>query len=64
MPKVIQVVESTITRGSGVITNPIRTVTQFHDFEGNFLGENDPAICATCRNFDGRIVSNCLSDHK
>jgi len=43
MPRVIQVIESTICRGKGTNKDNIaRTVTQFHSMDGEKLGESDP----------------------
>lgn len=39
--KVIQVIESQIERGDGK-ENCFRQVTQYYDFDGNLLAENDP----------------------
>ena len=43
MPRLIQVIESEIPRGAGTQEDPVRTVRQYHDVEGNFLAERDPA---------------------
>ena len=45
MPRVIQVIESTICRGKGTETDPCRTVTRYHDLDGLFLAELDSERC-------------------
>jgi len=61
-PEVIQVIKTIIERGDGEVT-PFREVVQLHDFDGNFIGENDPTICDVCKR-EGRIISGCTSSHK
>lgn len=39
--KVIQVIETKAKRGLGTEKDPVREVTQYWDFEGNFLAEMD-----------------------
>ena len=39
--KVIQVIETKAKRGLGTEEDPVREVTQYWDFEGNFLAEWD-----------------------
>jgi hypothetical protein len=39
--KVIQVIETKSCRGDGTEKNPYRVVTQYWDFDGNILAEND-----------------------
>lgn len=51
--KVIQVIETKAKRGLGTEKDPVREVTQYWDFEGNFLAEMDtemliPQIYAEC----------------
>ena len=41
MPKIIQVIESVIVRGSGMDENPYRQVIQYHTLEGKLLAEFD-----------------------
>lgn len=43
-PRVIRVIETAISRGTGVKPDPFRTVIQYHTFNGSFLAENDPEI--------------------
>lgn len=39
--KVIQVIETKAKRGLGTEKDPVREVTQYWDFDGNFLAEMD-----------------------
>ena len=39
--KVISVIETKAMRGRGTDEDPARIVTQYWDFEGNLLAEND-----------------------
>ena len=40
--KVIQVIETSATRGLGTEKDPARVVAQYWDLDGNFLAEMDP----------------------
>ena len=42
MAKVIQVIETEITRGKGIEGDPIRGVTQYWSLDGDLLAEHDP----------------------
>lgn len=42
--KVIQIIETKSVRGSGKKDDLSRIVTQYWDFDGNLLAENDPCI--------------------
>lgn len=44
MAKVIQVIETEITRGKGVEGDPLRGVTQYWSLEGDLLAEADPMV--------------------
>ena len=44
--KVIQVIETKAMRGLGTEKDPARVVTQYWDFDGNFLAERDLEACA------------------
>ena len=44
--KVIQVIETKALRGLGTEKDPARVVTQYWDFDGNFLAEMDLEACA------------------
>lgn len=50
-PKVIQVIESTITRGAGTDDDPVRMVKQHHALDGAFLCERDPIYDIVSRNW-------------
>jgi hypothetical protein len=40
--KVIQVIETVTSRGTGIAPDPIRGVTRYWSFDGALLAENDP----------------------
>ncbi len=42
--KVIQVIKTESARGKGTPEDLSRIVTQYWDFDGNLLAENDPCI--------------------
>ena len=42
--QVIQVIKTESMRGEGTLDDLCRIVTQYWDFEGNLLAENDPCI--------------------
>ncbi len=42
--KVIRVIETKAARGAGTPEQPSRMVTEYWDFEGNKLAENDPTF--------------------
>lgn len=42
--RVIQVIETKSIRGKGTDDDMCRLVTQYWDFEGNLLSENDPCV--------------------
>lgn len=44
MAKVIQVIETEITRGKGVEGDVYRRVMQYWTFDGELLAENDPVV--------------------
>jgi hypothetical protein len=66
-PTIQEVIVLKIRRGK---SEKHREVTQVFSKSGDFLGENDPAVCAmrpeklSKRDFDGNITSFCGSDHK
>lgn len=41
MPRVIQVIESEVSRGAGVEGDPVRKVIQYHTLDGEKLAEYD-----------------------
>ena len=48
-PRVIQVIQSIHRRGQGIDGDPIRLVTMYHTFDGEFLAESDPCWSAAQR---------------
>lgn len=42
--EVIQVIQTRSKRGEGTEKDPVRIVTQYWDFEGHLLAENDPCF--------------------
>jgi hypothetical protein len=42
--KVIQVIETHFCRGKGDESDPMRTVTAYYSFDGDFLAEDDPNV--------------------
>ena len=42
--KIIQVIETKAKRGLGTEKDPVREVTQYWDFDGNFLAEMDTEL--------------------
>ena len=42
--KVIRLIKTTSTRGEGTSADPVRIVTQYWNFNGDLLFENDPII--------------------
>ena len=45
MPRVIEVIESTITRGTGATDDPVRAVMRYHTLDGELLAEYDHGQC-------------------
>ena len=39
--RVMQVIETQAIKGAGTEENPVRTIIQYWDFEGNLLAEHD-----------------------
>ncbi len=44
MAKLIEVIEATRNIGLGKDHDPIRTITEYYDKEGNLLARNDPFV--------------------
>lgn len=44
MAKVIQVIETEVTRGKGVDDDPLRGVMQYWSLDGELLAESDPLV--------------------
>ena len=51
--RVIQVIVTEALRGKGTNEDLCRLVTQYWDFEGNLLAENDPCITESVTQGDG-----------
>ena len=51
--RVIQVIVTEALRGKGTNEDLCRLVTQYWDFEGNLLAENDPCITESVIQGDG-----------
>ena len=60
-PQVVRLIRTFAYRGEG---KHRREIVQFHDLDGKFAGEYDPAICRTCQEFGDTISLFCTSDHK
>lgn len=62
--KVIQVIETKSKRGLGTEKDPVREVTQYWDFEGNFLAEMDPdpAYLAELSIWESNRLSSIVRD--
>lgn len=62
MAKVIQVIETDVTRGKGVEGDPIRGVTQYWSLDGDLLAESDPVVTdrPTPANLRGAELLNTL----
>lgn len=60
-PQMVRLIRTFTYRGEGTKR---REIVQFHDLEGKFAGEYDPAICRTCLEFGDSASLFCTSDHK
>ena len=58
--KVIQVIETKAKRGLGTEKDPVREVTQYWDFDGNFLAEMDTEHCASIIEHDAKAVKESI----
>lgn len=58
--KVIQVIETKAKRGIGTKKDPIRVVTQYWDFDGNFLAEMDTEHCIPTIEHDAMAVKESI----
>lgn len=56
--RVLQVIETTLTRRGNGTDDPIRVITEYWDMDGNKLAEVDPLDCSICGD------RNCTSSHK
>ena len=62
--KVIKVIETKAIRGLGTEKDPAREVTQYWDFEGNFLAEMDVEHCIPVINHDANAIKDSASCEK
>lgn len=58
--KVIQIIETKALRGLGTEKDPVREVTQYWDFEGNFLAEADAEHCVPIIEHDAKAVKESI----
>lgn len=58
--KVIQVIETKAKRGLGTEKDPVREVTQYWDFDGNFLAEMDTKHCIPLLEHDANAVKESI----
>ncbi|WP_075678534.1 hypothetical protein [Roseburia sp. 831b] len=58
--KVIQVIETKAKRGIGTKKDPVREVTQYWDFDGNFLAEMDAEHCMVIIEHDTKAVKESI----
>ncbi len=59
--KIIHVIKTTAKRGAGTEKDPVREVTQYWDFEGNFLAEKDPEHCIPLIEYECKAVKESIS---
>lgn len=59
--KVIQVIETKAKRGLGTEKDPVREITQYWDFKGNFLAESDVEHCIPLVEHDAKAVKESIS---
>ena len=57
---VIQVIETKAKRGLGTEKDPVRVVTQYWDFAGNFLAEMDTEHCIPTIEHDSNAVKESI----
>ena len=60
--RVIQVIETKAKRGLGTEKDPVREVTQYWDFEGNFLAEMDITHCIPLVEHETKTVIESILD--
>lgn len=59
--KVIRVIETKAKRGLGTEKDPVRDVTQYWDFDGNFLAEMDIKHCIPLVEYDAAVIKESIS---
>ena len=62
--RVIQVIETKSIRGIGTESDPVRVVTQYWDFEGNFLAEMDTEHCIPLIYHEANALKDSISSEK
>ena len=62
--RVIQVIETKSKRGLGTEQDPVRVVTQYWDFEGNFLAEMDTEHCIPLVKHEANAIKESISEMK
>lgn len=60
--KVIQVIETKAKRGLGTEKDPIRVITQYWDFDGNFLAEMDLELLPMQIECESKSVMDSVKD--
>lgn len=58
--RIIQVIETKSVRGLGTKKDPEREITQYWDFEGNFLAEMDTEHCLPILNHDYEAIKESI----
>ena len=58
--RVIQVIETKAKRGLGTEKDPVRVVTQYWDFDGNFLAEMDTEYCIPLIHHEAEAVKESI----
>lgn len=61
--KVIQVIETKALRGLGTEKDPARVVTQYWDFDGNFLAEMDLEHCVPLIEHEAEAVKKSILEN-
>lgn len=58
--RVIQVIETKAKRGLGTEKDPVREVTQYWDFKGDFLAEMDTEHCIALIEHETKVVKDSI----
>lgn len=58
--KIIQVIETKAKRGLGTEKDPVREITQYWDFEGNFLAEMDTEFLIPQIEFEADAIKQSI----
>lgn len=59
--RVVQVIETKSIRGLGTEKDPVREITQYWDFDGNFLAEMDTEHCIPLIEYEAKVVKESIS---